>query len=163
MDQFHPNENSPLIINNWIDSSKLHEIVKYEYHMSKKDTKIQESLKILQKNGLMYLGEWKEIKREHKEKYPRCLVDLLDKLVGIKPENEYFHLSNLTHYFLDFFGSINWRVILGDLNIYIVIWNSKILWISTSIIVKLTFTTTLTTLCEIENKILMITQPDQHI
>jgi hypothetical protein len=71
----------------------LDEIVKYEYQESNKSQFVQEDIELLQKNRFVLLGDWKQLctcstfLERIKITDNAGLVDLLDRLAGIKPEN----------------------------------------------------------------------------
>jgi hypothetical protein len=90
--KFQTNENTCLINKDWTDDDTLEEIVKYEFQKTDKSEYIQENIKLLKKNCLKVLRDWKELCThttflERSNKYNDVLVLLLNRVASIEPIN----------------------------------------------------------------------------
>jgi hypothetical protein len=66
----------------WNDTSLLSDILKENYSKSGKLKLFKKDLKILDKQSLTNLGDWKKLSKEQKMKYPDGLINLLDGMCG---------------------------------------------------------------------------------
>jgi hypothetical protein len=88
-------ENYFYLTNSTVQNEKLNELssmTELEKIISKKfqkQTSVQEFHKILDKNGLESLEDWKKVTKEEKKKYPDGLKHLLDEVCGIENKVEW--------------------------------------------------------------------------
>jgi hypothetical protein len=73
----------------WNDSSLLSDILKDNYEKEGKLEFFKEDFRLLQKQRVINLSQWKKLTKEEKKKYPDGLKHLLDEVCGIENKVEW--------------------------------------------------------------------------